>query len=120
MKDENGNIDCNGLQNCKGCINCDNSTWCNNSTRCNNSAYLLYCDDLVLEKYCVFNKKVSEKRFKEIKELLENTLPYYLHPKNLTKENKAWIKKYIKEYNESVLNKVIENSILPDNPKKKT
>lgn len=60
-KDEDGNVDCEGCKNCKGCIKCHNSTWCDNSTGCDNSTYCLYCNGLVLEKFCVFNKPVKTK-----------------------------------------------------------
>ena len=146
VKDENGNVDCGGLQHCSNCVKCNNSTrcnnstgcsnstqcdnstgcdnstqcnnstWCDNSTWCNNSAFLLYCNGLVLEKYCVFNKQVTKKQFEEIKDKIRAGLPCYLHPRNLTKENIAWLKKNVKQFSQAVLNEVIANSVLPDKP----
>ena len=131
--DEYGNQDCSGLQNCRGCINCDNSTrcdnstgcnnstrcnnstGCNNSTRCDNCAYCLYCSNLALEKFMVFNKSVMNKEaYIKILDKVRNKLGYYKHPKNLTKEDIAWLKNNIKQFDRKVLDKIIENSILPD------
>jgi len=129
-KDEKGNVDCAGLQNCRNCAGCDNSTWCDNSTRCDNStgcnnstwcdncAYCLYSAGLVLEKYMVFNKKVTEKEFENIQNKLSQHLPYYLHPKNLTKKHIAWLKKNTKQFDKIVLDKIIQKSQLPDKPRK--
>ncbi len=55
MKDKNNNQDCNGLENCRGCIECNNSTWCDNCVN------LMYCCDLTLEKFKIFNKSFKTK-----------------------------------------------------------
>jgi hypothetical protein len=71
----------------------------------------------VLEKYMVFNKQVTKKQYEEIKEKIQSHLPYYLHPKNITKEHISWLEKNIKQFDKKVLDKIIENSMLPDKPK---
>ena len=38
----------------------------------------------------------------------------YEHPSKLTDEAKKWLKNNISEYDEEVLIKVIDNSVLPD------
>jgi hypothetical protein len=147
-EDANGNIDCENVVDCRNCVecnnstSCDNSTWCdnsmscNNSTRCNNStwcnnstscdnstwcdnsAYCLYCCDLTLEKFMVFNQSVgSKKEFIKILEKYHDGVGYYTHPKQLTKENIAWMKKNIKQFDQKVLDKIIKESILPEKPK---
>jgi hypothetical protein len=70
----------------------------------------------VLEKYQVFNKQVTKGEYEKIKEKIQSHLPYYLHPKNLTKDDIAWLKKNIKQFDQKVLNRIIETSELPDNP----
>jgi hypothetical protein len=71
-----------------------------------------------LEKYRIFNKKVSKEVFEEVKNKVGKGLPYYLHPKSLTKENIAWLKKNVKQFDQKVLNRILERSVLPDNPKR--
>jgi len=129
MKDKNGNIDCENVVNCRNCTRCNNSTGCNNSTRCynstgcdnstwcNNSAYCLFCDGLVLEKYCVFNKQVTKKEFDAVRQRVFDKLGW-THPKQLTPQDISWLKKNVKQFNKKVLDAVIANSILPDKPKK--
>jgi hypothetical protein len=69
----------------------------------------------------VFNKSVKTKKaFLEIRDKITSQLGYYIHPKNLTKENIAWLKKNIKQFNRKVLDKIIKDSILPDKPKEMT
>ena len=142
MKDKKGNVDCNGLVNCRnsawcdnstgcnnstgcdnstGCNNstwCDNSAWCNNSTRCNNSAYCIYCNQLTLEKFCIFNKSVKTKdAFNKIKDKIQSQLGYWKRPEQLTDADKKWLKENVKQFNEKILNEIIKNSITPEKPK---
>ena len=117
MKDKNGNIDCENVVNCRNCTECNNSTWCDNSTRCDNSAYCLFCNELVLEKYHVFNKRVTPEEYHAIREKVFYKLGW-THPKRLTKEDIAWLAKNVKQFNKKVLDAVVANSILPDQPKK--
>ena len=113
-KDDNGNQECTNVVDCNNSTWCHNSTDCNDSTRCNNSVYCLYCDELVLEKYCLFNKQVSKERYGEQKSKIFSHLGLYKHPSKLTDEAKKWLKNNISEYDEEVLIKVIDNSVLPD------
>jgi hypothetical protein len=76
----------------------------------------LYCDHLVLEKFQVFNKQVTREQFEKIFANVREHLPFYLHPKNLTAKDIAWLKKNVKQFDRKVLNKVIKNSHLPDKP----
>lgn len=117
-KHENENKQCNNCVNCYNSTSCHNSTFCYNSTYCYNCAYCLYCDRLVLEKYHVFNKPVTKEKYKEIVEKISNKMGIYKHPKKLSEEDISWLKNNIKEFDEEVLNKVIQNSILSDKPKK--
>ena len=135
IKDDNGNQKCNNVVNCHnstrchnstGCHNstwchnsteCHNSTWCDNSTWCHNSAYLMYCNELILEKHCLFNKQVSKERYKKQTNKIREELGLYKHPLKLTDEDKEWLKNNISEYDEEVLSKVIDSSILPNNHK---
>jgi hypothetical protein len=66
----------------------------------------------------VFNKQVTKEQYEEIRDKIRNGLPYYLHPKNLSKENIAWLKKNVKQFDQKVLDRIIERSILPDKPRK--
>ena len=108
---------CYNSTGCNNSTGCDNSTGCNNSTWCDNSAYLTYCNELVLEKHCLFNKQISKERYEEQKSKIQSELGYYKHPLKLTTEDKEWLKNNISEYDEKVLADVIKNSILPDKPK---
>jgi len=66
----------------------------------------------------VFNKQVrNEKAFEEIRQRVVNHLGTFKHPKDLTKKDIEWLKKNVQQFNQKVLNEVIENSIKPDNPK---
>ena len=66
----------------------------------------------------VFNKSVKTKEeFEKIRDKIGGQLGYYKHPKQLTKQDISWLKKNVKQFDQKVLDKVIENSILPDNPK---
>lgn len=66
----------------------------------------------------VFNKSVKTKEaYLKILEKVRNQLSYYKHPKNLTKDDIKWLKENVKQFNQKVLDKIIENSILPDKPK---
>jgi len=66
----------------------------------------------------IFNKPVKIEAYQKILDKVRNQLGYYKHPKNLTKEDIAWLKKNVKQFNQKVLDKVIVNSILPDKPKR--
>jgi hypothetical protein len=66
----------------------------------------------------VFNKQVSKEQYEKIREKIQSNLPYYLHPKNLTKENIAWLKKNVRQFDQTVLDRIIEHSVLPDKPVK--
>jgi len=96
----------------KNCVKCYNSTGCNNSTRCDNSTYCIFCDKLTLEKFMIFNKSVKTKEaYLKIRE----SLGYLKHPKKLTEEDVASLKKKLGNlFDQKVLDAVIENSILPD------
>ena len=114
----NNSTSCDNSTRCDNSTGCDNSTSCDNSTGCNNSAYLIYCCDLVLEKFMIFNKQLKDKNeFEEIRNKITLQLGYYKHPKQLSKEDKQWLQDNIKQYDGTVLNKIIEDSILPDKPK---
>lgn len=118
MKDEFNNVDCKGLQNCRGCINCHNSTFCNNSTSCHNSTYCIYCNDLVLEKFQIFNKQIKNKvEYLKIRNKIQFHLGFCKHPKDLTKKDINWLKKNIKQFDLKVLNEIIKKSIKSDKPK---
>jgi hypothetical protein len=67
----------------------------------------------------VFNKKVPEKEYHEIRVRIQKHLGIYKHPKQLTTEDISWLKKNIKQFDKEVLNKIITDSILPDKPKEK-
>ena len=116
-KDTNGNQHCNNVVSCDNSTNCNNSTGCNNSTWCDNSAYLTYCNELVLEKHCLFNKQISKERYEEQKSKIQSKLGSYKHPLKLTAKDKEWLKNNISEYDEKILAEIISNSVLPDKPK---
>ena len=107
---------CNNSTLCHNSTKCDNSTWCRNSTKCDNSAYLLFCNGLVLEKYRIFNKKVTPKEWDRTWVMVCGFLGL-THPNQLTKEQIVWLKKNVKQFDAKVLKKVVDNSILPDKPK---
>ena len=112
MKDKNNNQDCNGLENCRGCIECDNSSWCDNSTACDNCVNLMYCCDLTLEKFKIFNKSFKTKEaYQKVKNKIITQLGYSKHPKDLTKSEISWLRKNIKQFDSKVLNKIIKDSI---------
>ena len=78
----------------------------------------MYCDDLTLDKFMIFNKPVkTEKVFNQIKEKIQSQLGYYKHPKNLTTQDIAWLKKNVKQFDQKVLDSIIEKGRLPDKPK---
>jgi hypothetical protein len=109
--------ECYNSTRCHNSTGCDNSTECYNSTRCYNCVNCVYCCDLTLQKYMIFNTKVSKEEYNQtLKKLIEN-FGYYTHPQKLTKENKKWLKENVKQYNAKILDKIIEDSILPDKPK---
>ena len=111
-QDENGNIDCHNN------TYCHNSTSCDNSTSCHNSTFCVYCNNLILEKFMIFNKQIdSKEEFNKIKYKIKKKLGQFKHPKQLTNEDKKWLKENIEQYDEQVLNEIIEKSILPDKHK---
>ena len=65
----------------------------------------------------IFNKQCTKKEYESILSKVRNQLGFYKHPKNLSKEDIAWLKKNVKQFDKKVLDKVIEDSILPDKPK---
>jgi hypothetical protein len=65
----------------------------------------------------IFNKFVKTKEaFNEMKDKITWQLGYYKHPKELTESDIKWLKENIKQFDKEVLDKVIENSVLPDKP----
>ena len=65
----------------------------------------------------IFNKQVTKYEFNRIKEKIQNNLGYWTRPEQLTKDQIKWLKDNIKQFNKEVLDKIIENSKTPDNPK---
>ena len=66
----------------------------------------------------VFNKSLKTKiAFQKVKDRITSQLGYYKHPKDLTKQDIAWLKKNIKQFNKKVLDKIISNSVKSDKPK---
>jgi hypothetical protein len=66
----------------------------------------------------VFNKPVKTKEeFIKIRDKCASHLGYYKHPKQLTKEEIKWLEKNIEQFDRKVLDKIIEDSVLPDKPK---
>ena len=114
---------CDNSTYCDNCVCCDNSTRCNNSTRCDNCvccdncAWCLYCDKLVLEKYMIFNKPVTKYKFNETNTIIQNKLGCWKLPKQLSEIDISWLKANVKQFDQTVLDNVIERSIIPDNPK---
>lgn len=118
-KDKNGNPNCNECNNNTWGLNslwCNNSTWCYNSirckncTKCDNSAYLLYCCDMILEKFRIFNKKVTKREFERTSDKIHSYLGHWKPSEQLTKEDISWLKKNVKQFDIKVLNKIIEDS----------
>ena len=66
----------------------------------------------------IFNKQLTKEEYEKIRDKISEHLPYYLHPKNLTKENIEWLRKNVKQFDKKILDKIIEKSELPDKPKK--
>ena len=66
----------------------------------------------------VFNKQLpSEEAYKTVQYKIQEHLGEYKHPQNLTKEDIAWLKKNIIQFDQKVLDEIITNSILPDKPR---
>jgi ribosomal protein S25 len=66
----------------------------------------------------IFNKSVKTKKaFQKIKEKITSQLGYYKHPKDLTKEDKKWLIKNIKQFDEKILNKILDDGRKSDKPK---
>ena len=66
----------------------------------------------------VFNQKLSKEEYLIIINKVREHLGYYLHPKQLTKENTKWLEKNVKQFDKKILDKIINDSILPDKPKR--
>ena len=67
----------------------------------------------------IFNKQIdSKKKYIDIRSKIQSQLGSYKHPKQLTKEDKEWLKVNIEQYDDKILNKIIKNSILPNKPKR--
>jgi hypothetical protein len=77
----------------------------------------MFCCDLVLEKFRIFNKKVTEKEYDRIKNKIHQHLGLWKHPKQLTVKDMGWLRKNIKQYDQKVMDKIIQDSILPEKPK---
>jgi len=77
----------------------------------------MYCNDLVLEKFMIFNKQLTKEEYIRIKDKIQEQLGVFKHPKQLTEQDKYWLKDNIEQYDEEVLYKIIDNSVLPDKPK---
>jgi len=66
----------------------------------------------------VFNKSLKNKEeFIKIRDKIQSQLGNYKHPKNLTQEDINWLKENIEQFNQKVLDKIIEDSILPEKPR---
>jgi len=66
----------------------------------------------------VFNKSVKTKEnFIKIRSKIISYIGYYKHPKDLTEEDIKWLRKNIKQFDLKVLNKIIQDSIKPNNLK---
>ena len=75
---------------------------------------------MTLDKFMIFNKSVKTKEaFIKIRDKITSQLGYYKHPKELTESDIKWLKENIEQFDKEVLDKVIENSELPDKPKNK-
>jgi len=116
----NLSINCHNSSWCQLCINCYNSTSCHNSRECNSSTgcktcvECIYCSNLILEKFMVFNKQVTEKEFIVIKDKINENLGWSKHPIKLSLKDINWLKDNIKQFDQKVLDKIIKDSILPD------
>ena len=108
---------CHNSTGCHNSTRCYNSAYCDNSAYCYNSAFLFFCHDLVLEKYRIFNKQVSKDRYREVKVKISLYLPFNFHPEKITEEQKQWLKQNIAEYDEEVMQKIIDDGILPVRPR---
>jgi len=72
----------------------------------------------MLEKFMVFNKSVKTREaYMKIKNKIQEQLGYYKHPKDLTEQDISWLKKNVKQFDQKVLDKIIEKSIKSDKPK---
>jgi hypothetical protein len=66
----------------------------------------------------IFNKPVKTKEeFMKIRDKIVSQLGYYKHPKQLTEQDINWLKKNIKQFDSKFLEKIIEDSVLPDKAK---
>ena len=66
----------------------------------------------------VFNKPLgSLEAFKKVKAKIQRQMGYYKHPKKLTASDITWLKENIEQFDQEVLDKIIEKSELPDKPK---
>jgi|GEM_PF-4166762 len=65
----------------------------------------------------IFNKQTSKEEYENILNKVREHLPFYLHPKNLTKDQIDWLVKNVPQFDRAVLDEIIKRSILPDKPK---
>jgi len=66
----------------------------------------------------IFNKPLKTKEvWMKVKEKIQSQLGYWKHPKDLTSEDIKWLKNNIKQFDQKVLDKIIQNSIKSDKPK---
>lgn len=63
------------------------------------------------------DKIATKEEFIKIRDKIANKLTYYKHPKQLSKQDIAWLKKNVKQFDKKVLDKIIKDSILPNHPK---
>ena len=73
---------------------------------------------MTLEKFMVFNQSVKTKdEFLKIKDKITSQLGYYKHPQDLSDQDKKWLKENIEQFDEVILNKIINDSRKSDKPK---
>ena len=66
----------------------------------------------------VFNKQVKDKKeFLKILNKCQEHLGCYKHPKQLTNQDINWLKKNVEQFDQKVLDKVIDGSMLLEKPK---
>ena len=78
----------------------------------------MYCCDLTLEKFKIFNKSFKTKEaYQKVKNKIITQLGYSKHPKDLTKKDISWLRENIKQFDSKVLNKIIKDSIKKEETK---
>jgi hypothetical protein len=66
----------------------------------------------------IFNKSLKTKEtWSKVKNKIVSQLGYYKHPKDLSQQDIDWLKKNIKQFNQKVLDNIIQDSIKSDKPK---